>query len=247
VGKALKSTYRFGEGGTRVFKKTEDSEWSRFSRALSGQSKAGSEEEIAKEEPLVEEQAPMPRENVSREPVAREGVVRESAPREATQQIAVPAPAAPVRQTSAPAAQPSYMRHSGLHDDETETIIGSQTTFDGTLKCESGLRIKGCAQGEILSAKSVIIEETARVNANVRAANATVAGQLEGSIVCEGRLEILATGRVTGELSAGVLVIQEGAFFEGHLKMKDRPAEKPAEAPAPAPSRRLSSSEPVVN
>ncbi|MGE5620637.1 MAG: bactofilin family protein [Sphingomonadaceae bacterium] len=211
-----------------MFKKTEDSEWSRFSRALSGQSRTGTDEEV--EEGVIAKSEPA---EAVREPASREAAVRESAPREgavrdgATREIptpAVPPAAAPVRSISA--AQPVYSRpHAptiSQEADESDTIIGSQTVIDGNLKCESNLRIKGSAQGDIVCSKSVFIEESAKVNANVQAANAVVAGQLEGSIVCEGRLEILATGRVTGELTAGVLIIQEGAFFEGHLKMKDR-------------------------
>ena len=40
---------------------------------------------------------------------------------------------------------------------------------------------------------------------------------MNGSIECTGRVEIASSGRVTGEVTAGTLVIQEGAFFEGHL------------------------------
>jgi cytoskeletal protein CcmA (bactofilin family) len=216
-----------------VFKKTEDTEWSRFSRALSGQSRAGTEQEqeqdgvILKEEP--QDTAPLPREAAAREaparePAARESAVRELPQREVAPSIPTPAPA-PIKPS--PAVQPGYLSrvHTPIapqETDEAETVIGVQSTFDGNLRCESSLRIRGTAQGEITCAKSVFVEESAKVNANVKASNAVVAGEVEGSITCDGRLEILATGRVTGELTAGVLIIQEGAFFEGHLKMKDR-------------------------
>ena len=219
-----------------MFKKTEDTEWSRFSRALSGQSRAGAEQEeegvVLKDEP--QDTAAMPREAMARESVAREAtareavareaVAREAPQREAAQPIITPPPA-PIKPM--PAAQPSYTARPHVstisHETEdAETVVGIQTEIDGNLRCESNLRIKGSAQGEISCSKSVFIEETAKVHANVKSANAVVAGELEGSIVCDSRLEILATGRVTGELTAGVLIIQEGAFFEGHLKMKDR-------------------------
>ena len=188
-----------------MFKKTEESEWSRFSRALSGQPKVAPEEAPAKE-------------------VAPEAA---SAPRDGAPAAPTPAPA-PARPA---AAVSSYQRHTvfGQQEEEVETVIGAHSSFDGTLRCESSLRVKGGAQGEIHCAKSIVIEETAHVNAKVTAANATVAGKVEGSIVCEGRLEVLASGRVTGELTAGVLIIQEGAFFEGHLKMKERPQEQTPE------------------
>jgi cytoskeletal protein CcmA (bactofilin family) len=98
------------------------------------------------------------------------------------------------------------------------------------------MRIKGTVQGEITCTRSLVIEETATVNAKVTASNATIAGTLDGSITCDGRLEVLATGRVSGELTAGVLIIQEGAFFEGHLNMKERKAE---DAPSSAGSDSL--------
>lgn len=204
-----------------MFKKTEDTEWSRFSRALSGQSRVAAEPEegvVLKEEP--QDTATLPREATTREAQPREAVVRESPPREAAPAVQAPVPA-PVK--PGPTASPYLARaHAAQVQEEEETVIGVQSSFDGNLRCESNLRIKGSAQGEIACEKSVFIEESAKVNANVKAANAVVAGELEGSITCEGRLEILATGRVTGELTAGVLIIQEGAFFEGHLKMKDR-------------------------
>lgn len=198
-----------------MFKKTEDSEWSRFSKALSNQPKAGADEQVVEEE--VPELAPQ--------------LQRDAAPTPATQP-APPIPAAPAAPRPAQSL-PSFARqHQPAPQpevEETETVIGPRSFLDGTLKCESNVRIKGTAQGEISSSKSVIIEESASVNAKVSAANAVVAGKLEGSIECDGRLEILATGKVSGELTAGVLIIQEGAFFEGHLKMKDRKGEEQSE------------------
>ncbi len=191
-----------------MFKKTEESEWSRFSRALSGQPKGGTEE-IPTKEPATEP-APM---------------IREPAP------VAPPAPSAPARPAATAQTYPRP-RVEAQHDaDEIETLIGPRSTFEGTLNCESSMRIKGTAQGEIHCARSIVIEESAQVNAKVTAANAVVAGKVDGSIVCEGRLEVLATGRVTGELTAGVLIIQEGAFFEGHLKMRERRPDEPAAEP----------------
>ncbi len=179
-----------------MLKKTEESEWSRFSRVLS------KEPRTTEETPVQEELEAVP------------------APAEA-----LPA-AAPIPPVSRPAVAQSYVRPQQIaavpESDEIETVIGVHSFFDGTFRCDSSMRIKGTVQGEIICSKSLTIEESAKVNAKVSAANATIAGSLEGSVVCDGRLEVVATGRVTGELTAGVLIIQEGAFFEGHLKMKER-------------------------
>lgn len=186
-----------------MLKKTEDSEWSRFSRVLGNQ-------------PRTAEEPPAKEQHVEPAPALYE----------APQPAPVPAPAAAPK----PAGQ-AYVRtqHPVLaqDSDEVETVIGIHSFFDGIFKCESSMRIKGTVQGEIACNKSLVIEETATVSAKVTAANATIAGKLDGSVTCDGRLEVVATGRVTGELTAAVLIIQEGAFFEGHLKMKDRKVDEP--------------------
>lgn len=182
-----------------MLKKTEDSEWSRFSRVLGNQPRTA-EETPVKEQPV--ESAPAP-------------------------EVSLPAPAPSPVVARAAVAQ-SYPRQQAQEahgeSEEVETVIGLHSFFDGTFRCESSMRIKGTVQGEIVCDKSLVIEETAKVGAKVTAANATIAGSLDGSITCDGRLEVLASGRVTGDLTAGVLIIQEGAFFEGHLKMRERKA-----------------------
>jgi cytoskeletal protein CcmA (bactofilin family) len=191
-----------------VVKKTEDSEWSRFSRVLGNQPRPA-DEMPAKEQQA--EPAPAPREAAQPAPVSTPAVARPAV----AQTFVRPLQPAPVVQETS---------------DEIETVIGVHSFFDGTFRCESSMRIKGTVQGEIACNKSLVIEETAKVSAKVTSANATIAGKLDGSVTCDGRLEVLATGRVTGELTAAVLIIQEGAFFEGHLKMKERKVE---EAPSP--------------
>jgi cytoskeletal protein CcmA (bactofilin family) len=79
--------------------------------------------------------------------------------------------------------------------------------------------VRGAVQGEIESKERVVVEESARVAARISAEHVTVLGEVNGSIECSGRLEIASSARVTGEVSASTLVIQEGAFFEGNLRM----------------------------
>src|SRR5207302_8014685 len=77
----------------------------------------------------------------------------------------------------------------------------------------------GSIQGEIESKSTIYVEEKAHVTARLTGAHVTVAGQVDGQIFCEGRVEIRPTGRVTGEINAGALIVQEGAYFEGNSRM----------------------------
>lgn len=104
--------------------------------------------------------------------------------------------------------------------EDVESTIGEHASFNGTYRSDHSIRIKGSAQGEVECQQSVYIEENAKVEAKVTAATITVAGEVNGELNCTGRVEIRPSGRVTGTINAGTLVMQEGAFFDGNLRMK---------------------------
>jgi cytoskeletal protein CcmA (bactofilin family) len=184
-----------------MFKKTEETEWTRFSKALSGRERDEAEEASDDEpKPAVASTSTVTR----TETPAPVQVARQS-----SSDVNVSS-----RPVSRPAAQTS--------EDEIESTIGQHTTVDGTFKSDNSIRIRGTVQGEIESQRAIFVEGEANVTAKVTAETVTVAGQVNGQIYCAGRVEIRPSGRVIGEIHAGTLIMQEGAFFEGHLKMGNR-------------------------
>ncbi|MBV9579396.1 MAG: polymer-forming cytoskeletal protein [Chloroflexi bacterium] len=130
------------------------------------------------------------------------------------------APSATFRPANEANAGAPNARALGMnYEGEVESLIGEHTSFEGTLKTEGSVRLLGTIQGEIESKSMIIVEEKARVTARLTAQHVTVAGQLDGQIFCDGRVEIRPTGRVTGEINAGALIVQEGAYFDGNSRM----------------------------
>ncbi len=84
------------------------------------------------------------------------------------------------------------------------------------------------------------IGQSGRVNGQISAQRVLVSGRFEGSIDAD-RLEIVASGKVTGEVSVGQLVVESGAHFNGNSRIRgDEPPrqlthDQPAEASAPEP------------
>jgi len=199
-----------------MFKKTEESEWTRFSRALGGkdQPREAEDEVMPEEDPLEAgptmvsppepvEPAPEPVQPVAARPVLPDAEMPVERPIRPT-----PPPVEPARPRAwTPAAE------------DSESVIGQGTTIDGSVRSESSIRIHGNVQGEIESKHRVVVETGAQVNAKITAQQIAVSGEVSGELTCPGRVEITPGGRVTGEISAGSLVMQEGAYFEGHLKM----------------------------
>ncbi|RME48873.1 MAG: polymer-forming cytoskeletal protein [Chloroflexi bacterium] len=120
--------------------------------------------------------------------------------------------------------------------EKIENVLGPSGEFRGTLKAEGGIRIDGFFEGTIESQGNVIIGESAHVVADVAAFNITVAGSIEGNVRAVGRLEILSTGQVLGDVQVGSLLIEEGGTFHGQsLMTTEEQAELPKEESPPEP------------
>ena len=99
------------------------------------------------------------------------------------------------------------------------TTIAADTVWRGTLRSSSTIQIDGTFDGQIETEQDLLISTDARVEATVHAASIVVAGQLNGQINCRERLEILPTGRVSGQIDAGRFIVHEGAYLGGQVRM----------------------------
>ena len=96
--------------------------------------------------------------------------------------------------------------------DEGSEIEGKYT-FSGTVL------LNGRFQGEIASPDTLIIGDRGVVNASVRAGTLVVTGELVGDVHASERVELSGKARVFGDLEAPVVVLEEGAIFEGRCRM----------------------------
>ena len=97
------------------------------------------------------------------------------------------------------------------------TYIGRGMRIEGKIYGMRPIWIDGEVHGTIDSISEVIIGEFAKVDATIRAATIKVNGSVEGELFASNRIEIMAKGRVSGNITnlAGSLVIQTGGIFEG--------------------------------
>jgi len=106
--------------------------------------------------------------------------------------------------------------------EKIETVIGANTSFSGRLVCDGSIRIDGvCEEGVIESLGNIVVSPQAKVAAELIAQNVSVSGAVTGKITTTGRLEILSTGKVWGDVDVGSFLLDEEGYFKGNLAMKD--------------------------
>lgn len=112
---------------------------------------------------------------------------------------------------------PPPMPHSPQLHLET-TVIARADRMEGTLRIAEVLRVLGSVEGRI-EATTVVIEEGARVAADVIADEVVIAGDYNGKLHCRQRLEVRPSGRVAGQIETFRLMLHEGAAVDGEVKM----------------------------
>jgi cytoskeletal protein CcmA (bactofilin family) len=111
--------------------------------------------------------------------------------------------------------------HKG--NDRISTTLGKETEFNGVMRFKDSLKIDGAFSGEIVSAGFLYIEQGASITANIRVGSVVVGGTVKGNIEATEKLEMLATGKVFGNIKTGKLKIADGVVFEGKCEMIKNP------------------------
>jgi cytoskeletal protein CcmA (bactofilin family) len=84
---------------------------------------------------------------------------------------------------------------------------------------EKSAKILGGFEGKITAQGEVQIANGAQCNAAIEAQSVIVDGQVTGPIVAHGQLTLTANAQVQGDLTAGTLVVAQGASFVGHCNV----------------------------
>lgn len=97
------------------------------------------------------------------------------------------------------------------------------TSIEGTVKCESDIRIDGTIKGDLICKAKVIIGPTGFVEGEITCQNAVVEGKIKGVLTVTDLLNIRETAEIDGTISTGKLIVQSGAKFNVACKMTESP------------------------
>jgi cytoskeletal protein CcmA (bactofilin family) len=145
------------------------------------------------------------------------------------------------------------------------TVVGAHTLIRGNLEGDEDLTVVGRVDGNINLTKTLNVEPSGVVVADVRVKQMIISGAVMGNITATDLIHIAEGGRVVGDLVAPRVVLVDGASFKGNIDMGDldapreasvamtrrervepssRSAAKPAPRPAPPPKKVVTPSAP---
>ena len=136
------------------------------------------------------------------------------------------------------------------------TVVGPSILINGRLTGDEDLTVRGRVEGELTLSRTLIVEPSGVVKANVVVRNAIVSGVVVGNINATESVELTREGRMVGDIRAPRVIIVDGASFRGRVDMGDvepgrLPAERPVVArpmtrPLPVPARAATPATPAT-
>ncbi|HXH84776.1 MAG TPA: polymer-forming cytoskeletal protein [Candidatus Tectomicrobia bacterium] len=122
--------------------------------------------------------------------------------------------------------------HGGVKPGDLTGFIDEASEIEGVYRFSGTVMLNGRFRGELASNDTLIIGDKGVVHANIHAGVVLVSGEVVGNIVAADRVELRGHARVTGDIEAPVVTVEEGVFFEGRCRMTR--AQQPAREAPPA-------------
>jgi cytoskeletal protein CcmA (bactofilin family) len=127
---------------------------------------------------------------------------------------------------------------------EPTTIIGELTSVQGNIQGDEDLVVLGRVEGIVQIDRTLVIEPSGVVKADVSVRNVMINGVVVGNVTATESVHIAVDGKMVGDISAPRVVIADGAMFRGKVDMGDvepvraEPTQKPEQQPRRSPFAR---------
>ena len=107
---------------------------------------------------------------------------------------------------------------------DAATVVGVGMTMKGEIRGEGTVLMLGAFEGDIVLDGALHVGPDAQVDANIAATAIVIAGIVRGNLSANTRVEILASGSLTGSVKSGSFTAADGAVVKGELWVEPPPA-----------------------
>lgn len=102
---------------------------------------------------------------------------------------------------------------------EDVSILSDGVNIEGKISSNGNVRIDGKVEGDVQVKGNLTLGASSEVKGEVAAKNMTVSGKVEGTLKIDEKLTLESHSIIKGDIIAKVLVIEEGAKFDGKSSM----------------------------
>jgi len=106
-----------------------------------------------------------------------------------------------------------------LSHAEDVSILSSGVKIDGNMYSQGNVRVDGKIIGDITVNGNLTLGESSVLTGKIKAQNISVSGKIEGNVTASEKLILESKSVLIGDIQSKILVIEEGASFDGRSSM----------------------------
>jgi cytoskeletal protein CcmA (bactofilin family) len=106
-------------------------------------------------------------------------------------------------------------------DGKKQFSMGPQDILEGKLIYDGSIHADGRLEGEVRVTGNIDVANGANVRALLEGSNVIVKGHVEGQVTARDKLTLGRNARLSGDIQAGRLQIDDGATLNGNVRMGD--------------------------
>ena len=111
-------------------------------------------------------------------------------------------------------------KETPIEKSEIKAFLGPGSHFEGKLQFNEIVRLDGTFRGEISSRDTLIVGESADIQAEVQVGTLIMSGRFKGNIKAVTRVELRSPAQVEGNIETPILAVEEGVLLNSTLQMK---------------------------
>ena len=101
------------------------------------------------------------------------------------------------------------------NDIPNNSVIGENSVFEGRFYVSGSILIEGKFDGEIKTEDHLTVGPTGKVKTDIYARRVTIGGTLIGNITATEEVDLLANGKVLGNVATPKLNVEDGVLIQG--------------------------------
>ena len=110
-------------------------------------------------------------------------------------------------------------RRNKLARGRIGAFLDEGSEIEGRYACAGTVQLDARVRGELSARDTLLIGEHGVVHATVKGTTIVVRGEVVGDVTASERVELKKTARVTGDIEAPLVVMEEGAVHDGACRM----------------------------
>jgi cytoskeletal protein CcmA (bactofilin family) len=113
----------------------------------------------------------------------------------------------------------SMRKETPIEKSDIKAFLGPGSQFEGKLVFNEIVRLDGAFRGEVTSHDTLIVGESAEIQADIQVGTLILSGNFKGNVKAKTRVELRSPAKVDGTIETPAISVEDGVLLNGTITM----------------------------